>query len=154
MRFELYDFNLEFYDQVIELWRRCEGIGLSTADSLKNISAYLERNPGMSFVAAADGDIIGAVLSGHDGRRGYIHHLAVRQDWRDRGVGRRLVDECLKVLEAAGIQKCHLFIYCDNVDGMAFWQTIGWTPREELRVVSKNLQTGRLRRIKCPTMPK
>ena len=140
MSFELYDFSLEFYDQVIELWRQCEGIGLSNADSLEYISAYLERNPGMSFVAAADGDVIGAVLSGHDGRRGYIHHLAVRPDWRDRGVARQLVDGCLKALETAGIQKCHLFIYTDNEDGMAFWQAIGWTPREELRVVSKQIK--------------
>lgn len=139
MSFELYDFNLKSYDQVMELWRQCEGIGLSSADSLDSISAYLDRNPGTSFVAAAEGDVIGAVLSGHDGRRGYIHHLAVRPDWRNRGVGQQLVDRCLKALKAVGIQKCHLFIYTDNEDGMMFWRKTGWTPREELRVVSKNI---------------
>ena len=82
-------------------------------------------------------DLIGAVLSGHDGRRGYIHHLAVRTDWRGSGIGRGLVDRCLQALEEAGIQKCHLFIYTDNKNGMAFWQSVGWTARAELRVVSK-----------------
>lgn len=139
MQFQLSDFAIEFYDRVIELWRQCEGIGLSDADSLENIGTYLKRNPGMSFIARADGDVVGAVLSGHDGRRGYIHHLAVRPDWRGRGVGRQLVDRCLQALEGAAIQKCHLFIYTDNEDGMVFWQSAGWTPRAELKVVSKNL---------------
>ena len=139
MPVELYDLNIEFYDQVVELWRQCEGIGLSNADSLENISAYIERNPGMSFVATADGEVIGAVLSGHDGRRGYIHHLGVRPDWRNLGVAHQLVEKCLTALEAAGIQKCHLFIFTDNEEGMAFWRAIGWTPREELKIVSKNL---------------
>ena len=139
MQLQLSDFDIEFYDRVIELWRQCEGIGLSNADSLENIRAYLSRNPGMSFVARADDDVVGAVLSGHDGRRGYIHHLAVRPDWRGHGVGRQLADRCLQALEGAGIQKCHLFIYTDNEDGRVFWQSIGWTPRAELQVVSKNI---------------
>ena len=139
MKFQLSDFEIEFYDQVVELWRRCEGIGLSGADSPENIGAYLRRNPGMSFVAIGGGEVVGAALSGHDGRRGYIHHLAVRPQWRGHGVGRELVDRCLQALAEAGIQKCHLFIYADNEEGMAFWRSVGWRPREELVVVSKNL---------------
>jgi putative acetyltransferase len=139
VRFRILDFEPEFYDQVLSLWRRCDGIGLSGADSFENICAYLERNSGMSFVAIGSGEVVGAALSGHDGRRGYIHHLAVRPAWRGHGVGRRLADRCLQALERAGIQKCHLFIYTDNEEGMAFWRSIGWTPRAELCVVSKSI---------------
>ena len=75
---------------VVELWCSAEGIGLSSADSRPEIEHYLERNPGMSFVARDDGQIVGAALCGHDGRRGYLHHLAVAQSHRRRGIGTAL----------------------------------------------------------------
>ena len=79
---------MKSYDKVLTLWRKSEGVGLSDADSNKSIHSYLKRNPGMSFVAKAEGKIVGAVLGGQDGRRGYIHHLAVRDDFRRQGIGR------------------------------------------------------------------
>ena len=127
------------YDSVFSLWQRCEGIGLSEADSKESIRAYLRRNPKMSFIATADGVMVGAVLCGHDGRRGYIHHLAVHRQYRRRGVGSQLVDRCLDVLRSAGIQKCHVFIFNDNRDGIAFWKTAGWTLRRDIGVFSKNI---------------
>ena len=75
------------YTPVIALWELSDGVGLSSADSPEAIQFYLERNPGMSFVAKQDGMVVGAVLSGHDGRRGYIHHLAVHPDYRRQGIG-------------------------------------------------------------------
>jgi len=133
-------FTLDAYEQVMTLWKESEGIGLSGADSKENIRSYLERNPNMSLVAKdANDTLVGAVLCGHDGRRGYIHHLAVRSDCRRQGIGQRLVEECLSRLEAAGIQKCHLFIIHDNVSGIEFWKSLGWTPRTDIGVISKDI---------------
>jgi putative acetyltransferase len=128
------------YDDVLALWRQCEGIGLSEADSREDIRAYLQRNPGMSFLATADGAVVGAVLCGHDGRRGYLHHLAVDPRFRRHGIGRQLVDRCLGALQQAGIQKCNLFIFNRNRDGIAFWKDVGWTPRTDISVISKSVE--------------
>ena len=98
---EIRPFSMADYDAVFALWRQCEGIGLSQADSRDSIRHYLKRNPGMSFVASSGDVVVGAVLCGHDGRRGYIHHLAVHSDYRRRSLGRRLVEHCLQGLGAA-----------------------------------------------------
>jgi len=127
------------YDEVFRLWKSCEGIGLSDADSFDSIRLYLERNPGMSHVARTGGRVVGAVLSGHDGRRGFLHHLAVHPKCRKRGVGRLLAGRCLEALRAAGIQKCHLMIYASNESGIAFWERIGWTFREDIGLMSITL---------------
>ena len=133
-------FKIEAYDDVLALWRACEGVGLSEADSRDNIATYLDRNPGMSFVATRDGAVIGAILAGHDGRRGYIHHLAVHPDARRQGVGRLLVDHALAALVRAGIQKAHLFVFHTNASGIAFWESAGWTCRHDIGVMSKVLE--------------
>jgi len=127
------------YDAVIELWRTAEGIGLSDADSQEAIARYLQRNPGLSFIARDAGRMVGAALCGHDGRRGYLHHLAVARSHRYRGVGTALVDRCLAALRAAGIPKCHLFVFQQNPGGQAFWQRSGWQKREDLVLMSRNL---------------
>ena len=132
-------FTIDAYDQVIALWQQAEGVGLNSADSRESIQTYLERNPGMSFIAEQDGTLVGAVLSGHDGRRGYIHHLAVHPNYRWQGIGRKLVDRCLATLQEVGIQKCHLFIFNENVDGICFWESVGWTRRVDIGVMSKNI---------------
>ncbi len=129
----------EHYDRVIALWQRCEGVGLSSADNRDNIEAYLRRNPGMSFVARRQGEMVGAVLCGHDGRRGYVHHLAVDPRHRRQGIGRSLVDHCLAALGAAGIQKCHLFIFGLNEGGRRFWEAIGWEFRQDVGVMSRHV---------------
>jgi N-acetylglutamate synthase len=127
------------YDAVYALWKAMPGIGLSTADSREAISRYLERNPGMSFVARDGSKLVGAVLCGHDGRRGYLHHLAVDPDYRRQGIGQRLVDACLQALKATGINKCHIFVYGDNVSGQAFWEAISWRERPELVLMSRDI---------------
>ena len=125
------------YKEVYGLWEGSDGIGLSAEDSEESIQIYLERNPGLSFVARCEGKLAGAVLCGHDGRRGYIHHLAVDAQSRRKGVGRRLIDRCLSALEQAGIPKCHLFRFADNEEGLMFWETTGWSERTDLRVMSR-----------------
>ena len=139
MNITIKEFTMDAYDQVYSLWETCAGIGLSTADSRGNIRAYLDRNPGMSLIARNEDDIVGAILCGHDGRRGYIHHLAVLPDYRRLGIGRVLVDKCLGILQSAGIQKCHLFIFNDNASGVDFWESIGWNYRKDISVISKDL---------------
>ena len=123
---------------MLALWRSCEGIGLSDSDTREALAAYLVRNPGLSLVATdADGVIVGAILGGHDGRRGYLHHLAVAPAHRGQGLGRQLVEESLARLHQLGIEKCNIFLYADNAAGRAFWLREGWSPREDLVVVQK-----------------
>jgi putative acetyltransferase len=135
-------FRVEDNDAVIALWRCTEGVGLNESDTRRAIAAYLRRNPRLSFVAKQGGRIIGAVLCGHDGRRGYLHHLAVSKRHRCRGIGRQLVNACLAKLRKAGIQKCNLFIFANNAAGMKFWTHTGWSLRTELRLMQIRLDDG------------
>ena len=96
-----------------------------------------------SFVARDDGRLIAAVLCGHDGRRGYVTHLAVDPEARGRGVGRELVERCLAALRRDRIEKCHLFVFADNADARSFWRGVGWTERGELAVFSRFLADDR-----------
>jgi ribosomal protein S18 acetylase RimI-like enzyme len=130
-------FTIEAYDDVLALWRACEGVGLSDADSRDNIRAYLARNPGLSFIALTEGHVVGAILAGHDGRRGHIHHLAVHPDFRRQGLGRRLVDHALTALAREGIRKCHLFVFHTNTECIAVWESAGWTRRSDIGVMSR-----------------
>jgi putative acetyltransferase len=135
---------------VIALWRRTEGVGLNESDTRRAITAFLRRNPRLSFVAEQGGRIIGAVLCGHDGRRGYLHHLAVSKRHRRRGIGRLLVNACLAKLRQAGIQKCNIFIFANNAAGMKFWAHTGWSLRTELRLMQIRLGDGRNAGRDCP----
>jgi ribosomal protein S18 acetylase RimI-like enzyme len=81
--------------------------------------------------------VIAAVLCGHDGRRGYLHHLAVARTWRHQGVGRTLVTVCLEKLRLEGIPKCNLFLFTSNIPGRAFWRRLGWNIRADLRLVQR-----------------
>lgn len=131
------EMTLESYEDVSRLWSTMSGIGLSHADSKENIGRYLERNPGFSFVAIQAGQVVGAVLCGHDGRRGYIHHLAIEKNHRRQGVGKALVTRCLTALNAVGINKCHLFVFIENHTAQKFWKEIGWSQRTKLIVMSR-----------------
>ncbi len=130
----------EDYDEVFRLWESAEGVGLTDADSRDGVEKYLGRNPGMSLVACQDGQIIGAILAGHDGRRGYLHHLAVAPPHRRQGIGSALVRECLARLAAAGIQKCHAWVYQRNLEAQAFWLKTGWSLRDDLVVMSREVK--------------
>ncbi|NPA30688.1 MAG: GNAT family N-acetyltransferase [Chloroflexi bacterium] len=131
-------FTLADYPAAYALWERTPGIGLSRADEAPAIARYLARNPGLSFVIYDEhGALVGTVLCGHDGRRGYLHHLAVEPTHQGRGLGRLLVERSLEALAAADIDKCHLFVYVGNARGQAFWSHIGWTRRHDLVVFSR-----------------
>lgn len=130
------------YAEVFKLWQRTEGVGLNESDTRLAITSFLRRNPNLSFVAVKRGKIIGAVLCGHDGRRGYLHHLAVASRDRKKGIGLRLVDACLDKLRAADIHKCNIFVYAGHAAGMSFWKHNGWKLRADLRVMQIQLSNG------------
>ena len=125
--------------EVISLWKGTEGVGLDQdMDSIPRIADYLKRNPAMSFVARGAGRaIVGAVLCGYDGRRGYLHHLAVEKSCRQQGIGSRLVAACLRSLKKAGIPKCNIFVFSDNKSGQTFWSGNGWKRRRDLLVMQR-----------------
>ena len=95
MIIEIREFTIEDYEPVYALWKASEGIDLSDADSKEGIKHFLEHNPGLSFIAVQDKQVVGAALCGHDGRRGYIHHLAVAKSHRRQGIGKSLVGRCI-----------------------------------------------------------
>ncbi len=126
--------------EVIQFWQGIEGIGLSESDSYSALSFYLQRNPGLSWVTRnKDRELIGAVLCGHDGRRGYLHHLAVAQDYRRKGIGRALVERCLSSLRELRVLKCNIFLFSINPEGEGFWKAIGWKKREDLILMQRVL---------------
>jgi N-acetylglutamate synthase len=129
------------YDACYTLWSASEGIGLSEADSRQNIAKFLDRNPGLSFVAEdpREARLAGAVLCGCDGRRGYLHHLAVAPSHRRRGIGGELVARALGALAGIGVRKCHIFVIADNSAGRKFWQAAGWELRTDLFVMSRDI---------------
>ena len=139
MAIEIRAFAAADTPQALTLWRSCEGIGLSSADEPQRIAGYLTRNPGMSFTARDGDTLIGAVLCGHDGRRGYLHHLAIEQAYRGQGIGRALVDCCHAALRAQGIDKVHIFVYRENEAALSFWKGANYVPRDTLALLSASL---------------
>jgi N-acetylglutamate synthase len=127
------------YEEVMALLHSTEGMGLSSADSRERVEIFLNRNPGMSFIARDAGLLAGAVFCGHDGRAGYIHHLAVRRSHRGKGIGKTLVERCLSTLRTLGMRKCHIFVFDDNAEALRFWEKIGWSRRMELSVYSRDI---------------
>ena len=124
--------------EVLDLWRRTPGIGLSDADSAPAVANFFARNPDLSLVVVLpNGAVVGAVLCGHDGRRGNLYHLAIDESQRGQGLAKRLVTTCLERLERLGIQKCNIFLFDDNADGRKFWLHVGWSERRDLRVFQK-----------------
>lgn len=126
------------YNEIIELWRGTPGIGISSADSEENICSFLNRNSGLSFCYKEDDRIIGTILCGQDGRRGFLYHVMVSPEYRGRGIGSMLVDKSLRALKGCGIEKCHLFVFADNEPGNSFWNSTGWIKRDDLFLYSKN----------------
>lgn len=124
----------EDYDGLKALWMTIHGFGIrSIDDSREGVERFLKRNPDISVVAVAEnGDIVGGILCGHDGRRGCLYHVCVREDYRRLGIGKTMVVRCMKALKQEGINKVSLIAFTQNDVGNAFWRTIGWTRREDL----------------------
>ncbi|HEV3147546.1 MAG TPA: GNAT family N-acetyltransferase [Chthoniobacterales bacterium] len=123
---EIREFRIEDYDAAVELWKRVEGLDVAEGDDRENIKRFLKQNAGLSRVATDGSTIVGAVLCGHDGRRGYIYHLAVDPKYQGRGVGKRLIDECLAGLKRVGLERANILVAKDNPRGLEFWRRSGW----------------------------
>lgn len=138
------EMTIDDYEGVCELWRSSKGIEVTDIDSRDSVARFLERNAGLSLVAR-DGDrIVGAVLCGHDGRRGSIDQLVVARDYRRQGIGRSMVARCLYHLMRQGIRKLHLFVFEDNEPAITFWENLGWSPRVEMVTMTRPVATKEL----------
>ena len=128
------------YEAAIALWSESEGVRLRDADSRHGIEKYLLRNPGLSFVAEAEkgveGKLVGTIMAGHDGKRGYVQHLSVADSHRRLGIATRLVNLCLEALKSEGILKSHLMILPENEAAQTFWASQGWVCRSDILLYS------------------
>ena len=132
--------KIEDYEKVYDLWIHTAGMGLNaTDDSREGIGKYLSRNPNTCFVAEDNGELVGVIMSGHDGRRGYIYHTTVKKEYRGKGIGKKLVNSALEALEAEGIHKVALVAFENNVSGNIFWERVGFTVRNDLVYRNKNI---------------
>ena len=132
-QFEIRKMTIEDYDGLYALWMTIKGFGIcSVDDSREGVEIFLKRNPDTSVVAIADGQIVGGILCGHDGRRGCLYHVCVREDYRRLGIGKAMVVYCMNALKAEKINKVSLIAFTKNDVGNAFWNTIGWTKRLDL----------------------
>ena len=138
--FSIREFCISDYDAALALWQSAEGVGLNESDTKSAIAAFLKRNPGLSFVATEKNKIVGTALCGHDGRRGYLHHLAVAKQNRKIGIGKALIEACLTALRRNAIPKCNIFLFSTNREGKAFWTQNGWRHRDDLEVLQKAIE--------------
>ncbi len=129
---EIRPLDIADYETLLQLFTQTQGITVRDADSLTSTDRYLQRNPGLSFVAVDQDRIVGCLLSGHDGRRGYLQHLVVSAPYRGQGIARRLVACCLEALARLGINKSHVEVLVTNTAAQAFWTHIGWHQREDI----------------------
>ncbi len=125
--------TIEDYEEVHALWMTIKGFAIrSVDDSREGVQRFIRRNPDTSVVAVEDGKIVGAILCGHDGRRGCLYHVCVHPDHRRRGIGKAMVVFCMNTLKKEEISKVSLIAFTANDIGNAFWNTIGWTRRQDL----------------------
>ena len=124
--------TIKDYDEVYAMWLITSRRALSSADERPQIERYLKRNEGLSQVAVVDGKIVGTVLAGHDGRRGFIHHMAVLPEYRRRHIGHALAEKAIEKIKSEGIEKTHIFCYQDNETGQKFWRDFGFVKRDDI----------------------
>lgn len=125
--------TIEDYDSVYALWKTINGFAIrSIDDSKEGVEIFIKRNPTTSVVAVMDGKVVGAILCGHDGRRGCLYHVCVQKEHRRHGVGKAMVVYCMEALKAEKVNKVSLIAFTRNDIGNAFWNSIGWTKRVDL----------------------
>ncbi len=138
---EIRKMTIDDYDGVYALWMSCRNMGFNDVDdSREGIERFLRRNPETVFIAVEDGEVEGVILGGHDGRRGFIHHMAVREKCRRTGLGTKLLDTCLEAMKREQISKVALLVFKYNDAGNAFWEAQGFTVREDLNYRNKALR--------------
>lgn len=124
---------IEDYDKVYQLWTNTKGMGMrSLDDSFEGIKKFLKRNPTTNYIAQVENKIVGVILCGHDGRRGYIYHTAVNSDYRGKGIGKKLVNTVIESLKKEEINKVALVVFDSNDLGNKFWQSLDFDKRDDL----------------------
>ncbi len=135
-------FTISDFSELFGLWNSSPGFkqGLrSIDDSEAGIARFIKRNPKTCFVAEENGIIIGGILAGHDGRRGYIYHALVHSDYQKKGIGKLLADAACEALKAEGITKAGMLVFASNQQGNAFWESQDWHTRPDLVYRNKSL---------------
>lgn len=133
LTYTIREMKLEDYEAVDALWMGIKGFGIrSIDDSKEGVVRFIKRNPTTSIVAEADGEIVGAILCGHDGRQGCFYHVCVREDLRKHGIGKAMAVAAMKALQEEKINKVCLIAFADNQVGNEFWKSVGWTFRQDM----------------------
>lgn len=137
--------TIDDYEKIYELWTSSPGMGLRSLDDTRDgINKFLLRNPRTCFVAESGGTMAGVILCGHDGRRGYIYHAVVKEDFKRKGIGRRLVAAAEESMKREGINKLALVVFSDNKNGNEFWEHTGYGPRPDLVYRDKSINDANL----------
>lgn len=142
MEYTVKQVTIDDYDAIFELWNSTEQSRRAlnpVDDSREGIEKYLKRNPETCFAAVINDRIIGVILTGHDGRRGIIHHMCVHPDFRRMGVAAHLVSLAEKALKKEGIQKIFGLVFSDNEPANRFWEKQGYSLRTNLNYRNKSL---------------
>lgn len=140
--------NIDDYDEVSRLWHKIKGFSIrSIDDSREGVERFLQRNPETSVVAVEDSKVVGAILCGHDGRRGCMYHVCVDPEYRMRGIGKSMVVFAMNALKKEHISKVSLIAFTQNDVGNTFWRCIGWTKREDLNYYDFVLNTENIERF-------
>ena len=130
---QIHTMKITDYEKVYALWMSCKNMGFNDIDDSKEgIARFLERNPNTSFVAIENDELLGIILGGHDGRRGYIYHMSVAENHRKKGIGSALVEKCLESFKNEKISKVALLVFKYNETGNAFWEKQGFILREDV----------------------
>ena len=140
--------TIDDYEEVSLLWHKIKGFSIrSIDDSREGVARFLKRNPDSSVVAVEDSRVVGAILCGHDGRRGCMYHVCVDPEYRMRGIGKSMVVFAMNALKKENISKVSLIAFTKNDVGNKFWRCIGWTKREDLNYYDLVLNSENIERF-------
>lgn len=140
--------TIDDYEEVSLLWHKIKGFSIrSIDDSMEGVARFLKRNPDSSVVAVEDSRVVGAILCGHDGRRGCMYHVCVDPEYRMRGIGKSMVVFAMNALKKENISKVSLIAFTKNDVGNKFWRCIGWTKREDLNYYDFVLNSENIERF-------
>ena len=128
MKYKIIEMKLNRYQELMDFWKNTEGLWASDDDSYENLKIFLKRNPRLNFIAVSENKIIGTLKCSQDGRRGFLHHLAVKKEFRKEGIAGKLINKCLGNLQKAGItkDKVRVFVLDTNKPALEFWKHNGF----------------------------
>jgi ribosomal protein S18 acetylase RimI-like enzyme len=129
------NYSMKYYENVVNLWRKA-GISVGSSDSEEEIEKMLKRNPDLLLIGKLDEKVIAMVMGGFDGRRGYVHHLAVDPQYQKKGHGKIILEELINRFRKVDVHKIHLFIERDNFDVVTFYKNLKWQVRDDLIMMS------------------